>query len=87
MSPERLDGRAYSFSSDIWALGMIVYEMVVGKSPYPETDKPIHQSENMKTYPSPNFDALDGVSAELKSFIKGMLQMESENRLSADILL
>lgn len=41
MSPERLDNEAYSFSSDIWALGMIVYEMVVGQSPYPETDKPI----------------------------------------------
>jgi serine/threonine protein kinase len=41
MSPERLDNEAYSFSSDVWALGMIVYEMVVGQSPYPETDKPI----------------------------------------------
>jgi serine/threonine protein kinase len=30
MSPERLDGKEYSFSSDIWALGMIVYEVVTG---------------------------------------------------------
>ena len=30
MSPERLDGKEYSFSSDIWALGMIVYELVTG---------------------------------------------------------
>ena len=41
MSPERIEGLAYSFSSDIWALGMIVYEMVVGQSPYPLTDKAI----------------------------------------------
>jgi serine/threonine protein kinase len=30
MSPERLDGKEYSFSSDIWALGMIIYELVTG---------------------------------------------------------
>jgi len=30
MSPERLEGEEYSFSSDIWALGMIIYEMAVG---------------------------------------------------------
>ena len=30
MSPERLEGKEYSFSSDIWALGMIVYEVVTG---------------------------------------------------------
>jgi serine/threonine protein kinase len=30
MSPERLEGEGYSFSSDIWALGMIIFEMVAG---------------------------------------------------------
>lgn len=73
MSPERLDGLAYSFSSDIWALGMIVYEMVIGAAPYPDTDKPIIQSETMKTYPCPNFDTIESVSPELKNFIKCML--------------
>lgn len=30
MSPERLDGSFYSFPSDIWSLGIIIYEMVTG---------------------------------------------------------
>lgn len=30
MSPERLEAEEYSFPSDIWALGMIIYEMAVG---------------------------------------------------------
>lgn len=30
MSPERLDAEEYSFPSDIWALGMVVYELAVG---------------------------------------------------------
>lgn len=48
MSPERLDGKDYSFPSDIWALGIIIYEMVTGKNPYPTTDKPIILNEMMK---------------------------------------
>ena len=31
MSPERLAGEAYGRSSDMWALGLILYEMLTGK--------------------------------------------------------
>lgn len=48
MSPERLDGKDYSFPTDIWALGIIAYEMVTGENPYPSTDKPIILNENMR---------------------------------------
>jgi mitogen-activated protein kinase kinase 1 len=48
MSPERLDGGYYSFPSDIWGLGMIIYEMVTGRNPYPPTDKPIILMEHMR---------------------------------------
>jgi len=56
MSPERLDGKDYSFPSDIWALGIIIFEMVTGKNPYPTTDKPIILNEMMKKQDSPNLD-------------------------------
>ena len=56
MSPERLEGEGYSFSSDIWALGMIIFEMVAGQSPYPSTDKPIILSEYMRKLDAPNLD-------------------------------
>ena len=48
MSPERLEGEEYSFPSDIGSIGMILYEMVVGHSPYPITDKPILLCEYMR---------------------------------------
>ena len=47
MSPERLDEGEYSFPTDIWALGIIIYEMVTGVNPYPPTDKPIILYEMM----------------------------------------
>ena len=62
MSPERLEGDEYSFSSDIWALGMVVYELAVGQSPYPLTDKPIILSETMRKMDAPNLDNLPGIS-------------------------
>jgi len=48
MSPERLEGGYYSFPSDIWGLGIILYEMVTGQNPYPSTDKPIILNEMMR---------------------------------------
>lgn len=38
MSPERLNVERYSFPSDIWSLGLVIYEMVIGHNPYPLTD-------------------------------------------------
>ena len=34
MSPESLISNTYSFKSDIWSLGIVLYEMIVGKTPF-----------------------------------------------------
>lgn len=34
MSPERMQGKNYSFPSDIWALGLISTELGIGRYPY-----------------------------------------------------
>ena len=38
MSPERITGKKYSYSSDIWSLGLVIYELATGKEPYGEGD-------------------------------------------------
>ena len=34
MSPERMGGKNYSYSSDIWSLGLVILELACGKHPY-----------------------------------------------------
>jgi serine/threonine protein kinase len=39
MSPQLLVGEVYTPKSDIWSLGIIIYEMVYGHTPWPSADK------------------------------------------------
>lgn len=34
MSPERMGGKNYSYSADVWALGIILHELATGAHPY-----------------------------------------------------
>ena len=38
MSPEMLKGREYSFSTDFWSLGCVIYEMITGLPPFISED-------------------------------------------------
>lgn len=37
LSPERIEGQKYSYSGDIWSLGIIAIEMATGVFPFKET--------------------------------------------------
>lgn len=41
MSPERMEGKKYSFPSDIWSLGIVVYECITGVFPYEKSETEI----------------------------------------------
>ena len=64
----------------MWAFGIIIYELVTGKNPYPPTDKPIILNEVMRKEKAPDLDDLPNISAELKDFIKRCLQKDPNQR-------
>ena len=48
---------------------MTVYEMALGRHPYPFTDAPFELLEMIKTLPSPSLAGIPGISLELVDFV------------------
>jgi len=38
MSPERFEGKDYGSDTDLWSLGILLYELATGEFPYPHVD-------------------------------------------------
>jgi len=41
MSPELLNGKGYSFKSDVWSFGILICELLTGHTPFHNIDDPI----------------------------------------------
>jgi len=78
MSPERIHGKKYSYSSDIWSLGLMIIELAKGSYPYPKASTYIEMIENIMTSPEPNLP--NGFSSEFKDFISNCVRKNPEER-------
>jgi serine/threonine protein kinase/predicted Zn-dependent protease len=83
MSPEQVEGKEVDLRSDIYSLGIILYEMVTGKVPF-EGDTPFtigvkHKSE----MPQSPKDLNTQVSDELNSMILRCLEKDKEKRFQS----
>ena len=76
----QIDG--YDDSVDIWSLGILCYEMLIGRAPFfSETVPGIVQNVEMGSYALPLY-----LSKEIVSFLNGMIQYNSSKRLDANQL-
>ncbi|KAJ1610981.1 protein kinase NPK2 [Cryptosporidium canis] len=97
MSPERLQGKSYSFSSDIWSLGICLYELAVGTHPFKNLSlfDMVYilcedNSENGETLPflekiikrCPLPESLHK-NTEFYAFLRGCLELDPLKRLTA----
>ncbi|KAH1033368.1 hypothetical protein J1N35_045542 [Gossypium stocksii] len=92
MSPERISGSTYDYSSDIWSLGMVVLECAIGRFPY-------MQSEDQQSWPSfyelleaivekpPPTAPSDQFSPEFCSFVSSCIKKNPKERASSLDLL
>jgi mitogen-activated protein kinase kinase 1 len=90
MSPERLQARAYSFNSDIWSLGLIVYECALGR--FPVGDDPMRVNVFDITERMTNAHAIPvnlpaGYSSEFANFIDQCLKINPDDRAQVETLV
>ncbi len=80
MSPEQARGQRVDARSDIFSLGMVIYEMVAGRSPFiGETNSDVVASI-LKEEPPRLADLADGVPVELESIVNRALTKDKDQR-------
>ena len=79
LSPEMVTVQGHSFSTDNWSLGVLIYEMIAGSSPFYYDG--IDQAELFDAIALDEFPPLpDTVSAEAKDLVSGLLQKDPVTR-------
>jgi NIMA (never in mitosis gene a)-related kinase len=84
LSPEIVQNRPYSFKSDIWSLGVLLYEMCALKMPFDAQSLPLLSLKIIKcSYGAlpPNF------SKDMRSLINTMLNVDINKRPSINQIL
>mmetsp|Transcript_1563 Transcript_1563/g.3336 ORF Transcript_1563/g.3336 Transcript_1563/m.3336 type:complete len:342 (-) Transcript_1563:838-1863(-) len=81
MSPERISGKKYSYSGDIWSLGLMLIQMAMGRFPYPDCHSVIDLLDAMVQIPEPTLP--DTFSSEFQDFIRRCVKLEPNERWTA----
>lgn len=83
LSPEMLDNKGHNHAVDLWALGVVIYEMLVGSAPFLSPDVS-NTSEMIRKveYTIPNH-----VPPHARDLISKLLVAEPSQRLSASDVL
>ena len=77
MSPEQIKGEKISFETDIYAVGVVLYEMLTGSPPFQKGDIYYHHLHSQP--PSPK-DAVPDIPDKLSGIVLKCLQKEPERR-------
>ena len=83
IAPEVLSGKSYDKHADIWSLGVILYELVVGKTPFEDEDSK-KTAENIQ---AGNYEIPSSISPLLKDLISRILVLDDKMRPTAEDIL
>lgn len=84
MAPEMFEGKAYTFSSDVWALGCVLYELCAGAPPFTGASTP----HLMRKICSGKYPALPAsCSPAIVRLVSAMLAFYPDQRPTMDAVL
>ena len=80
MAPELLEGRPADAQSDLYSLGLVLYEMLTGAHPYQRSSPALTVSAILTEPPADLTDRLDGAPVGLSDVVNRMLARERTAR-------
>ncbi len=80
MSPEQADGKTVDTRTDIWSLGVVLYEMVTGKKPFIGEHLQLILQALLHTEPEPPTWIVPTIPKALERVIAGCLKKNPEER-------
>ena len=80
MAPEILNGEEYNYKCDLWSIGIIIYILKFGKSPF----SGIIENALIKNINNFNNNIIKTGNKELDDLIKNLLEKDKEKRLNWD---
>jgi hypothetical protein len=87
MSPEQIGGNELDGRSDLFSLGIVLYEMATGSNPFLGSNPASTIGRIVSLNPLPNPGSIPGISAELSQIIIKCLQKKREDRYAGAALL
>uniref|UniRef100_A0A7S3JUG6 cGMP-dependent protein kinase n=1 Tax=Aureoumbra lagunensis TaxID=44058 RepID=A0A7S3JUG6_9STRA len=82
LSPECVLGRGYSYEVDLWAFGVLVYEMLIGRSPF-FAHNPDDTMAIFRLIVSAKINFPKKISESVDQFVRSLLAKHPKDRLGA----
>ena len=80
MSPEQVRGHATDARSDIWSLGVVLYEILAGRPVFARANAADIIAEIVKTHPQPLSQFVEGVPERLEEIVAKTVEKNPEER-------
>ena len=80
ISPEQVKGKRGDLRADLYAVGVMLYEMVTGRTPFSGPSPLAVMNDRLMNHPFPPREAYPGISPQLEEVLYRALEREPKNR-------